>query len=71
MWGLFLKILETYGLGVLNLSLLAFVSWKLCANHLKHIANNIKENGKKLEEMDNKIDKLDSRISKVEGRLEN
>lgn len=63
----FLMILEKYGLGVLNLSLLIFVSWKLFTNHLKHISNTLKENGNKLENLDNKVDKLGERISKVEG----
>ena len=67
----FLMILEKYGLGVLNLSLLAFVSWKLCTNHLKHIGDSIKANGKKLEEMDEKLDGVTERVAKLEGIVEN
>ena len=62
-----LMVLDKYGLQMANLSLLLFVSYKLCTNHLKHIGIAIKENGKKLEEIDNKVDKLGERISKVEG----
>lgn len=65
-----LMIFEKYGLGILNLSLLLFVSYKLANNHLRHIANTIKDNSKKLTEIDNKVDKLAERISKVEGRIE-
>ena len=67
---LLLMIVEKYGLGILNLSLLIFVSWKLANNHLAHIAENIKKNSEKLEEIDTKVDDLGQRISKVEGKVE-
>ena len=66
----FLNILERYGLGVLNLVLLAGVSWKLCTNHLKHIGDSIKANGKKLEEMDKKLDGVTERVATLEGKVE-
>jgi len=65
-----LILLEKYGLQVLNLFLLGFVSYKLANNHLRHIGDDIKKNSKKLEEIDTKVDKLGERISKVEGRTE-
>ena len=66
----FLMVLERYGLGVLNLALLAFVSWKLCTNHLFHIANSIKENSKKLEDINKKLDSTVERVAKIEGKIE-
>jgi len=64
-----LMIFEKYGLGMLNLFLLLFVSYKLANNHLKHIADTIKNNGKKLEEIDKKLDKVSERVSKLEGQV--
>lgn len=66
----FLMVLENYGLGILNLSLLGYVSWKLVNNHLRHIADTIKENGKKLEEIADDIVLLKERTSKLEGKIE-
>ena len=70
MYRVILLILEKYGLQVVNLILLIFVSYKLVNNHLKHIAITIKENGNRLEKIDKKVGKLSERISKVEGKLE-
>lgn len=63
----FLEIFEKYGLQAINLSLLLFVSWKLCTNHLKHISDKLTENGKKLDKLDDKVIKLGERVSKLEG----
>ena len=63
-------IFEKYGLGILNLSLLLFVSYKLANNHLKHIANSIKNNSTKLDAMDTKLDGVVERVAKLEGRTE-
>ena len=65
-----LLILDKYGLGVANLILLGFVSWKLFSNHLKHITEGIERNTKKLNDIDDKVDDLGERISKVEGKIE-
>lgn len=64
-----LMIFEKYGLGILNLFLLVFVSYKLVNNHLKHITDIIKSNGVKLEEIDKKLDKVSERVSKLEGQV--
>ena len=64
-----LIIFEKYGLGMLNLFLLIFVSYKLANNHLKHISNIIKDNGNKLGEIDKKLDKVSERVSKLEGQV--
>ena len=66
----FLMVLENYGLGILNLSLLGYVSWKLVNNHLRHIADNITTNGKKLVEIAKKLDGVTERVAKLEGRIE-
>jgi len=65
-----LMIFEKYGLGILNLSLLVFVSYKLANNHLRHIADSIKNNNKKLEEIDTKLDGVVERVAKLEGIVE-
>ena len=65
-----LMIFEKYGLGILNLSLLVFVSYKLANNHLKHIAASIKNNSIKLDAMDTKLDGVVERVAKLEGRTE-
>ncbi len=66
----FLMIFDKYGLGILNLGLLVFVSYKLANNHLRHIADNIKENSKKLTEIDTKLDGVTERVARLEGKTE-
>lgn len=66
----FLLILEKYGLGVANLILLAWVSYKLFSNHLTHLKKSIEENGKIIHRVGTKVDELAERISTVEGKLE-
>ena len=66
----FLLIFEKYGLGILNLSLLLFVSWKLANNHLKHIAASIKNNSEKLEKIDTKLGGVVERVATLEGKVE-
>lgn len=66
----FLMVFEKYGLGILNLGLLAFVSWRLLTNHLKHISDAITGNTKKLDDIDKKLDSVTERVAKLEGRTE-
>lgn len=66
----FLLILEKYGLGVANLIFLAWVSYKLFANHLTHLKKSIEENGKIIHRVGTKVDELAERISTVEGKLD-
>jgi len=65
-----LMIFEKYGLGILNLSLLLFVSYKLANNHLRHIAASIKNNSEKLEKIDTKLDGVVERVATLEGKVE-
>ena len=65
-----LLILDKYGLQVLNLVLLGYVSWKLFTNHLKHITLAIKENAKKLDSIDKSVGNLKERVSKLEGQID-
>ena len=64
-----LLILDKYGLQVLNLFLLGFVSYKLFTNHLKHILSAIKDNKTELENIDKSVIALKERVSKLEGQV--
>ena len=66
----FLMLVDKYGLGILNLALLATVSYKLCTNHLKHILEGVKENKKGLEKIDKKLDGVTERVARLEGKIE-
>lgn len=63
-------ILEKYGLGIANLLLLAWVSYKLFSNHLTHLKKSIEENGKVIHRIGTKVDELSERISTIEGKIE-
>ena len=66
----FLELLEKFGFGVLNLALLAYVSWKLCTNHLYHISKELKNLNEKITNLDGNVNSLKERVSNIEGRLE-
>lgn len=66
----FLDIFEKYGFGVLNLSLLGFVSWKLFTNHLAHISKDLKSLNEKIVVIDDNVNGLKERVATIEGRLE-
>lgn len=67
---LFLMVFEKYGLGILNLALLGFVSWRLFTNHLKHISDAITENATKLTEIGKEVTLLGKKVAKLEGQIE-
>ena len=67
---LFLSLAEKHGLGVANLALLGFVSWKFATNHFKHLTDQVNKMEKTLTDVDETVGKLGERVAKIEGKIE-
>ncbi|KKM86371.1 hypothetical protein LCGC14_1279720 [marine sediment metagenome] len=64
-----LFLLDKYGLGVLNLGLLAYVSWRLATNHLRHLREKLETVIQGQEKLTKEVGQIKERVSTIEGQL--
>ena len=65
-----IKDFGAFGLGIVNIGLLAWFFWKIMTNHFKHLQDDVSSIKKTQEKTTEKLDKVSERVSKIEGKLE-
>lgn len=69
MWGVIAHMFDRYGLGIVQIALLLYLSWKLASNHLKHIQDSIDENNKEIKSVKVKLAKIFRRQGQISERV--
>jgi len=67
---IFLTIVEKHGLGVANLALLVYVSWKFATNHFKHLTDQVNKMEKTLTTVDETVREIGERVATLEGKID-